>query len=70
MLSNVFFLLPEITVLPFVHVGGSNCEKSKQENLRVNQKLLVKKEPESIMFFMSPNEIKKRILLSIIKRTD
>lgn len=55
-----FFPLPEIFVLSFVHVAGNNCEKNKQENLRVNQKLLVKQEPESIMLFMSPKYIPEK----------
>lgn len=59
-LPNVFFLLPEIFVLSFVHMGENNCEKNKQKNLRVNQNLLIKKEPENIMRFISPegNEVR------------
>lgn len=55
-----FFLLPEIFVLSFVYVGGSTCEKNKQENTRVNQTSLVKEESESIMLFMSPKYIPER----------
>lgn len=57
-----FFLLPEILVLSSVHMGGNNCEKSKQENLRVDRKLVVKKEPESIMLFMCPTYIPERVM--------
>lgn len=59
-LPDVFFLLPEIFVLSFVHMAENNCEKNKQKNLTVNQKLLIKKEPENIMRFISPegNEVR------------
>lgn len=53
MLSDVFFLLPEIFILSCVHLGGDDYGKNKQENLSVDQKLLVKKEPERAMLLMS-----------------
>lgn len=58
-LSNaikVFLLLPETCFI----MGGNNCGKSKQENFCVEQKLLVKKEPQSMMLFMSPKYIPER----------
>lgn len=43
-------------------MGGNNYEKSKQENLRVDQKLVVKKTPETIMLFMSPTYIPEKVI--------
>lgn len=57
---KAFFLLPEILILSCVHMGGNNCGKSKQESFCVEQKLLVKKEPQRMMLFMSPKYIPER----------